>query len=49
MTMRNKNTDKEYIPYGEEWEKELKKLPKSYLVDMLRKSMIKNKVVEAEL
>ncbi len=28
--------DKNYIPYGPEWEKEIKKLPKEVIVTMLR-------------
>lgn len=37
----------EYIPYGPEWVKEMKKLPKDFLIEMARKSFIKqNKCVE---
>lgn len=27
-----------YQPYGEEWQKEMMKLPKTYLIDMIRKA-----------
>lgn len=27
----------EYIPFGEEWEKEISKMPKRIIIDMLRK------------
>lgn len=34
-------TNKEYIPYGEEWAKEMKKLSKDMLIDMLRTAYLK--------
>lgn len=30
-------TEKEYEPFGEEWKKELKKLPKEIIIEMLSK------------
>jgi len=30
--------DKNYIPYGDEWEKELMKLPKKYIIQLLREA-----------
>lgn len=30
--------NKDYIPYGKEWEKELMKLPKKFLIELLRKA-----------
>lgn len=35
-----------YIPYGPEWEKEVSKLPKKILVEMLRKSHLKREAAE---
>ena len=32
--------EKEFIPYGIEWQKELKSKPKDFLVDFLRNSLI---------
>ena len=32
--------EKEYIPYGIEWKKEIKKLPKDTIIDMLAKKGI---------
>jgi len=31
-----------YIPYGVEWEKELMKCPKKFLIDMLKKELTKS-------
>jgi hypothetical protein len=35
--------NEDYTPYGEEWKKELSKLPKSVLIDMLAKAHIERK------
>ena len=35
-------TDEDYIPFGKEWEKELMKLPKKFIIDMYRKVCINN-------
>lgn len=35
--------EKEYIPFGEEWKKEMMKVSKSDLIDFLRKSLAKNR------
>lgn len=32
------NTDS-YIPYGPEWEKEMMKLPKKFLIELLKKAL----------
>ena len=31
-------TEEDYVPYGEEWEKEMMKLPKKFLINMYRES-----------
>ena len=41
--------EKEYIPFGEEWEKEMSKWNKAQLIDALRKAWIKNKDLEEKL
>jgi len=35
MTKKSKQDD--YVPYGEEWEKEMMKLSKPYLIDIIRR------------
>lgn len=30
----------EFIPFGEEWKKEMKKLPKDFLIDMFKKAQL---------
>lgn len=35
-----------YIPYGDEWEKEMMKLPKKYLIDMFKKAQIRLHLAE---
>jgi hypothetical protein len=42
--MKNQKETKprqEYIPFGEEWRKEMKKLPKDFIIDLLRKQLLK--------
>ena len=34
--MKAMKTEKEYVPYGEEWKDELMKLPKVFIINMLR-------------
>ena len=41
--------DENYTPFGEDWKKEMKKLPKSILIDMLRTSFKKVNELEKEL
>ena len=36
--------DAEYIQYGPEWEAHLKKLPKVYLINLLRGALIRNQL-----
>jgi hypothetical protein len=31
-----------YVPFGPEWEKEVMKLPKKFIVEMLRKALMAN-------
>ncbi len=31
---------KEYLPYGIEWEKEMMKIPKKFIIDMVRKKQV---------
>lgn len=31
-----------YVPFGPEWEKEVMKLPKKFIVEMLRKALVAN-------
>ena len=40
---------KEYIPYGIEWEQEMMKLPKKFLVDFLKKTCKQNIKFEEEI
>ena len=39
----NPKPKKEYIPFGEEWKKEMMKMSKSDLIDFLRKSLAENR------
>lgn len=39
MSQENDN----YEPFGPEWEKEMMKLPKKFIINMLRKSQLKLK------
>lgn len=34
--------DKEYVPYGPEWKKEIKKLPKNMIIEMLAKKGVEH-------
>ena len=43
--MKDKN---KYIPYGIEWENEMMKLPKKFLVDFLKKTCKQNVKLEDE-
>jgi hypothetical protein len=43
--MKDKN---KYIPYGIEWENEMMKLPKKFLVDFLKKTFKQNVKLEDE-
>lgn len=47
--MKNKNTTKEYVPFGKEWEKGMSKISKAFIIEMLKKALIKNKDLEAKL
>lgn len=40
------STDDEYIPYGPEWEKELMKTNKKFLIEMIRSIHLKRKESE---
>lgn len=31
---------KEYLPYGKEWEKEMMKVPKKFIIDMVRNKQV---------
>jgi phage-related minor tail protein len=31
---------KDYLPYGKEWEKEMMKVPKKYIIDMVRNKQV---------
>lgn len=42
--IRNK-AEKDYTPYGKEWEKEISRLPKAILVPMLRKAHLKRQAL----
>lgn len=44
-----KTNDENYEPYGEEWEKELMKLPKKYLINLYRNVCEKLQDKEAEI
>jgi predicted Zn-dependent protease with MMP-like domain len=44
-----KTTDENYEPYGEEWEKELMKLPKKFIINMYRNVCIKLQDKETEI
>lgn len=44
-----KTTDENYEPYGAEWEKELMKLPKKFIINMYRNVCIKLQDKEAEI
>lgn len=44
-----KTTNENYEPYGDEWEKEVMKLPKKMIVDMYRNVCIKLKDKEVEV
>jgi hypothetical protein len=55
MQKRNTNNklkkitmDKEFVPYGSEWQKELKSKPKDFLVNFLRNSLMKISELEKE-
>jgi len=39
----NKTAEDNYVPYGDEWKKEVSKMPKAFFIDMVSKWMIKNK------
>ena len=36
----------DYIPFGDEWKKELKKTPKDFLIDQLRTALMKIQEME---
>ena len=40
--------EKEFVPYGSEWQKELKSKPKDFLVNFLRNSLMKISEIEKE-
>ena len=35
--------EKDYVPYGEEWEKEMMKLPKKMIIELFRKLAMEGK------
>jgi len=35
-----------YVPFGPEWEKEVMKLPKKFIVEMLRKALMANQAAK---
>ena len=41
-----KKYTEEYVPFGEEWKKELMKIPKRFIIDLYRKGCIKNQQLE---
>lgn len=41
-----KTTKKEYVPFGDEWRNEVKKLPKDYIIDQWKESYIKVQELE---
>lgn len=47
IIMSDKNKIPEnYIPYGEEWKNELMKLPKKFIINMLRNKCLENDELE---
>lgn len=47
MSKTDNQTKADYVPYGEEWVKEMKKLPKDFLIGMIKDLNLKRK--EAKL
>lgn len=45
--METNNTG--YIPYGEEWKKEMKKLTKEFLIEMLKRAHLERQRLEERL
>jgi hypothetical protein len=43
-----KTPNEDYEPFGPEWEKELMKLPKKFIIDLYRKAAIKAALYEQE-
>lgn len=43
------NEKDDYIPFGEEWEKEIMKMPKKYIIGMYRANCIRNKEIISAL
>lgn len=41
--------DDNYIPYGTEWEKEMMKLPKKFLINMIKIAQIKLHLAEESI
>ena len=41
--------EENYVPYGDEWKKELMKTTKSFMVDFIRKLLIKQQELEGKI
>ena len=41
-----KEIQEDYIPFGEEWEKEISRLPKNRIIKFLRDALMKNIILE---
>jgi hypothetical protein len=41
--------EENYVPFGSEWKKELMKTSKSFMVDFIRKLLIKQQELEAKI
>lgn len=38
----------DYVPFGDEWAKEVNKWPKAMIIEKLKESLIKNQVAESK-
>lgn len=43
-----KTTEQDYTPFGEEWEKEIMKLPKKSIIERLKKSLLSQEWISVE-
>jgi len=43
-----KTTEQDYTPFGEEWEKEIMKLPKKSIIERLKKSLLSQEFINVE-
>lgn len=42
-------TEKKYVPFGDEWRNEVKKLPKDFIIDQWKESCIKVQELEEKI